>query len=355
MNANCWKLEPDMAATLDAMGQRQDALETMRRALKGQRRECVVDEQLTSPVIGRIVGKGLVDELRDLGYLVIDGVDGRAHYLRLPAGTELTNLPVDGIVEARPPGQEKPVDRNIATVAKDGVYQTADHVAQLKRAKDRDPQSAVDVHVRRLEALRRAGIVVRIADGVWKVPPDLLQKARTHDVRKDKGLAIELRSHLSIDQQVRSIGATWLDRQLVGNASIMSGKGFGAEVRDAMRNRVDFLATQGLAEWRSQRAVLAANLLAKLRDQELTGVGKALGKETGLTYRAVKDGEQASGIYRRSMQLVSGRFAMLDEGMTFTLVPWRPVVERRLGQQLSAIMRGQTITWNLRPGQSISI
>jgi type IV secretory pathway VirD2 relaxase len=347
MDTNRWRLQPGIATTLDAMGQRDDALETVRRALKGQLRECVVHEQPPYPVTGRIAGKGLADELHDRGYLVVDGVDGRAHYLKLPANTDLTGLPTNGIVEARPPGQEKPVDRNIATVAKDGVYQTADHIAQLKQAKDRDPRSAVDAHVRRLEALRRAGIVERLADGVWKVPPDLLQKARTHDAQKDKGVALELRSHLSIDRQVRAIGATWLDRQLVGNGSIASGTGFGAEVRDAMRDRVDFLVTQGLAEWRGQRAVLATNLLATLRDRELTEVAKSLGKETGQTYRAVKDGEQVGGTYRTSIQLVSGRFAMLDDGMGFSLVPWKPVIEQRLGQRITAIVRSSRVTWEL--------
>lgn len=355
MDANRWRLQPGMATTLEAVGQREEVLETVRRALKGQLRECVVHEQPTYPVTGRIAGKGLADELHDRGYLVVDGVDGRAHYLKLPASTDLTDLPTNGIVEARPPAQEKPVDRNIATVAKDGVYQTANHVAQLKQAKDRDPRSAVDAHVRRLEALRRAGIVERLADGVWKVPPDLLQKARTHDVKKDTGLAIELRSHLSIDQQVRAIGATWLDRQLVGNGSIASGTGFGAEVRDAMRDRVDFLATQGLAEWRGHRAALVNNLLETLRDRDLAAAGKMLETRNGQTYRPVKDGQQVSGIYRESLQLASGRFAVLDDRMGFSLVPWRPVVEQRLGQQVSAIMRGRSITWQLERGRSISI
>jgi type IV secretory pathway VirD2 relaxase len=355
MNANRWKLQPQMASTLDAMGQREDALETVRRALKGQRRECVVDERQTSSVIGQIAGKGLVDELHDRGYLVVDGIDGRAHYLKLPAGTDLAELPIHGIVEARPSGQEKPVDRHIANVARDGLYKTADHVVQLKRANDRDPRSTVGAHVRRLEALRRVGIVERIADGVWKVPPDLLQKAQQHDAQKAAGLVMELRSHLPIDRQVRAIGATWLDKQLVGDGSALVGQGFGAQVRDAMRDRVDFLATQGLAEWRGQRAVLVNNLLATLRDRDLAAAGKALERRTGQAYRQAQDGEQVSGVYSRSVQLTSGRFAVLDNGMGFTLVPWRPVVERRLGQQVSAIMRSQSITWQLERGRSIAI
>ncbi len=351
MDAHRWKLQPGMASTLEAMGQREDALETIRLALKGQRRECVIDERPTSPVIGRIAGKGLFDELNDHGYLVVDGIDGRAHYLKLPVGTDLAELPVRGIVEAKLPGKEKPVDHNIAMVTKDGIYATADHLAQQKRANDRDPQSTVDAHVRRLEALRRAGIVERIADGVWTVPPDLLQKARTYDAQKNVGLVIELRSHLPIDRQVRAIGATWLDKQLVGPHLGLTGQGFGAQVRAAMHERVDFLATQGLAEWRERGPVLAKNLLITLRDRDLAAASKALEEQTGQTYRPMREGEHATGIYRRSILLASGRFAMLDDGMGFSLVPWRPVVEQRLGQQVSALIRGSSATWNLGYGR----
>ena len=353
MDANRWKLQPGIAATPDAVGQREDALETVRRALKGERREYVVDEQPTSPVIGRIAGKGLADELQDRGYLVVDGIDGRAHYLKLPAGTDLAELPVHGIVEARLPGQEKRVDRHIATVARDGLYKTADHLAQLKQANDRDPQSTVDAHVRRLEALRRAGIMERIADGVWKVSPDFLQKARTLAAQRDTGLAIELRSHLPVDQQVRVIGATWLDKQLVGDGSALAGQGFGAQVRDAMRDRVDFLAAQGLAEWRGQRAVLVNSLLATLRNRDLAAAGKALEQQTGQTYRPVQDGKQASGIYRGNLQLASGKFAVLDDGMSFCLVPWRPVVEQRICQKVRAVVYGNSVSWRFGRQPSI--
>ncbi|WPH18081.1 relaxase/mobilization nuclease and DUF3363 domain-containing protein [Variovorax paradoxus] len=355
MDANRWKLQPDIAGTLNAMGERDDALQTARRALKGNQRECVVHERLAAPVIGRIAGKGLADELHDRGYLVVDGTDGRAHYLKLPAGTELAELPTHGIVEAKPPALEKPIDRNIAAVAKDSVYKTADHLLQLKQANNRDPQSTVDAHVRRLEALRRSGITERIADGVWKVPPDFTRRAQQHDAQKATGLVIELRSHLPIEQQVRAIGATWLDKQLTSDGAGLATQGFGAQVRDAMHSRLDFLAENGLAERSGQRVALARNLLATLRDRELTTVGKALQDQTGQTYRPVPNGGQASGVYRRNLQLASGRFAILDDGIGFSLVPWRTVIEQRLGQQVSAIVRGQSVDWQFGRQRDIGV
>jgi hypothetical protein len=118
-------------------------------------------------------------------------------------------------------------------------------------------------------------------------------------------------------------------------------------VRDALQGRIGFLVEQGLAERRGSRVVLARNLLSTLRDRELVATGKVIQDQTGLVHRPQRDGERANGIYRRSVQLASGRFAMLDDGMGFSLVPWRPVIEQRLGQQVDAVVRGSSVTWGL--------
>lgn len=355
IDANHWRLGERMEATLTAMGERGDILRTIHKALKGQQRECLIGTGTAVSVIGRIAAKGLADELNDRGYLVVDGIDGRAHYLKLPAGADLTELPIGGIVEARPAGQERPMDQDINSLAQGRVYRTADHLARLQQGAARDPQSTVDAYVRRLEALRRGGVVARVADGVWKVPSDFVSRAQAYDVQKVAGLTIELRSHLPIDQQVRTLGATWLDRQLVGNGDGLARQGFGAQVREAMQGREDFLAELGLTERRGQRVIITRNLLATLRDQELASVGKVIQDQTHLVYRPLRDGDKVSGVYRRSVQLASGRFAMLDDGMGFSLVPWRPVVEQRLGHRVSAIVRGSSATWEVARQRGISI
>ncbi len=347
IDANHWQLSPNMQQTLTTMGERGDILRTMHKALRGQQRECVLETEPTRPVIGRIAAKGLADELNDRGYLVVDGIDGRAHYARLPVGADLAALPVGGIVETKSAGRERAVDRNIAGLVRDGLYRSVDHLVQLRQQGAADPQTGVDAHLRRLEALRRSGIVERMVDGVWRVPPDFLSRTQAHDAQRAADGIIELRSHQPIEQQVRARGATWLDHQMMGNTRNLSRQGFGAQVRGALQDRRDFLVEQGLAERRGARVVLARNLLATLRDRELAEVGKVIQHQTGLLHRPLREGERANGIYRRSVQLVSGRFAMLDDGMGFSLVPWRPVVEQRLGQQVSAIVRGASVTWEL--------
>jgi hypothetical protein len=143
------------------------------------------------------------------------------------------------------------------------------------------------------------------------------------------------------------IGATWLDQQLIAGASGIADNGFGGEVREALRQRSDFLVEQGLAERRGQRVILARNLLATLRGREIDTTAKTIAAETGMAYRPLADGERATGVYRRNVQLASGRFAMLDDGMGFSLVPWKPVIEQRLGQTMTAVVRGASVTWDM--------
>ena len=67
------------------------------------------------------------------------------------------------------------------------------------------------------------------------------------------------------------------------------------------------------------------------------------------------DGQRVAGIYRRSVMLASGRYAMLDDGMGFSLVPWRPVIEQRLGQPLAATVRGGTTSWEIGRRLGVSL
>ncbi len=131
--------------------------------------------------------------------------------------------------------------------------------------------------------------------------------------------------------------------------------GFGREAQQAIQQRADFLAEQGLAERRGQRVVLARNLLSTLRNRELAQAAKEIAADTGLEHRALEDGQRVAGIYRRSLMLASGRYAMLDDGMGFSLVPWRPVIEQRLGHRIAATLRGGGVSWEIGRQHGVSV
>jgi len=355
-----WAIHADAEPTLRAMGERGDIIRTMQCAMSGKQRELAVFQagEDGRAIVGRVAAKGLADELYDKGYLIVDGTDGKAHYVTLPPRSELEQYPTGAVVEVKGSADVRVADRNIAALAVDGVYRTDHHlaVAQGHATPDRDPREVVAAHVRRLEALRRAGIVEREAEGVWRVPSDLTERGRQYDVqRHGGGVAVELKSHLPIERQARVIGATWLDQQLIGGGKGLGDLGFGAEVKDALQQRADFLIEQGLAERRVQRVILARDLLATLRGRELAKAAQEIANETGLEHRPVANGQRVVGVYRRSVMLASGRYAMLDDGMGFSLVPWKPVIEPRLGQQLTATVRGGEGSWEIARQRGISV
>jgi len=206
-----WTIHADAEKTLRALGERGDIIRTMQRAMGGQPRELAVFEPGDDgrTIIGRVAAKGLADALRDRSYLVIDGVDGKAHYVALNARDEPANYPTGAVVEVRGSAEVRAADRNIAALASNGLYRTDHHlaIAQGQAQAGRDPHEVVAAHVRRLEALRRAGIVERIAEGLWKVPDDLPERGRQYDAQRLGGVAVELKSHLPIERQARVIGA----------------------------------------------------------------------------------------------------------------------------------------------------
>ena len=160
-------------------------------------------------------------------------------------------------------------------------------------------------------------------------------------------MVLAVRSDLTIAAQVTANGATWLDHQLlVRNPATLSEGGFGGEVRQALDARVDHLVGDGLARRQAQRVIFARDLLDTLRQGELNAAAARIASETGLAYEALVEGETVAGVYRNRVTLASGRFAMIEDGLGFRLVPWQPALERHLGRQVSgAVEGGARIAW----------
>ena len=272
-----WTLKPGLEATLRDLGVRGDIIKTTHRAMSDTGRAPDVTgfalhgEATVEPVLGRLVARGLHNELTGTAYAIIDGVDGRAHHLIVSD--------LDATGDARP---------------------------------------GANVEARSYE------------DGAGR-----------------RRFSIATRSDLTLEAQITALGATWIDRQLLGKQPDLGGGGFGADVRAAMDRRVDHLVAAGLARRQGPRTLFARDLLDTLRRRELADTIATLSTETGLVHRTSAEGEPVAGIYRRRVTLASGRFAMIDDGLGFQLVPWRQALDHALGQHVSGLMTpGGAVDWN---------
>jgi len=102
-----WVIGVDAETTLRDLAIRSDIIKTMHKALAtGGVDRPIADYTIhgsdTPPIIGRLVAKGLHDELTGEAYAVIDAVDGRAHHVRFRDAETLELAPsIGGIVEVR--------------------------------------------------------------------------------------------------------------------------------------------------------------------------------------------------------------------------------------------------------------
>src|SRR3546814_4121575 len=88
IESGIWVMRGDAEAVLRDLSVRGDIIKTMHRALTrdGGRFDPSVlalhDDVPADPVIGRLVDRGLHDELAGSAYAIVDGADGRTHHLR---------------------------------------------------------------------------------------------------------------------------------------------------------------------------------------------------------------------------------------------------------------------------------
>ncbi|WP_299410361.1 relaxase/mobilization nuclease and DUF3363 domain-containing protein [uncultured Roseobacter sp.] len=359
-----WQLAPRLEETLRRAGERGDIVKTMHRGLgqagldAGAVDYAIYDagDPRAQIVTGRIIDRGLHDEINDGHYIMVDATDGRVHYTALDPRQDMDDLPMGAVVAVHPASTGgKPSDRTIADVARvnDGLY-----TADAHRTLDPDASSDfVEAHIRRLEALRRQSIVRRFADGSWDIPEDLGERVATiaQNQAHYPGRVVAL-SYLSLEAQTTSGGATWLDRELLTKDPVpLRGDRFGAAVTTALRQREDYLVDEGLAQRDGQKLRYQRHLLRVLRQRELAATGDKLGKEMGLEYTAPQDDERIGGVYKRPVQLASGKFAILAQSKEFTLVPWRPVLERHRGKTVGAAMRGSSVSFEFGMKRGIGI
>lgn len=341
-----WRLSHELEPTLRAMGKRADIIATLDREVRARElstspADYSIHDPARSdaqPIVGRIAARGLSDEQIGREYLIVDGIDGRANYVEIGVrGDE--HVREGAIVRISPtPVRLRDVDRTVAEIAaaNGGRYSEEIHLLHDPTASDR----FVQTHVRRLEAIRRStGTVERQPEGTWEIAADHGERALEYERRRAgrEPVRIEPLAAMTLEQMPAHDGITWLDEDgSLADAHGPAGS-FGSKVVDAMRRRQQWLVEQGLAD--------KPDMLDILRRRELQRVAAQLSRELGSHFVEAEPGLPIEGTYRRSVQVGMTRMAVIENSREFTLVPWRPVLERQIGKEVSGIMRGREVSW----------
>lgn len=358
-----WRLTEDLEPTLRRMGEQGDIIRSMQRALNAAGLERAATEQVVdlsggASVTGRLVARGLADELRDRHYLIVDGIDGRSHYVDIGRGADVEPLPDGAIIRISPRSAATgETDLRIAEIA---AANGGRYSIELHRAAEAGVSAGfAQSHVRRLEAIRRrVGGVERDSDGRWSIPPNFVELADRYEAlrARDAPVEVELLSAVPLQHLPAHDGATWLDRELVSPQEAARDAGFGREVRSALALRRAWLVERGLASLVGEQLACQPEMVRRLEQRELRRTAALLSRESGLEFVATEKGMQVEGVVRRRVDLASGRFAMIENGREFALVPWRPVLARAIGRSVAGrIRKDGGISWTIGRGRSLEV
>ncbi len=344
-----WRVSKEFERTLKDLGERGDIIKQMHRAL-GDRRDRVFDPVRPFsggagqvPLTGELIRKTMGGDGHDIPYVIVDGLDGRVVHCRVSNAEEIDGISPGMIVTLKPPNLEpRPSDENIALIASenDGIYSAALH----HQSDPRSTPAFIRAHIRRLEALRRQGLVERLQTGEWRVPRNYLSRVRQHHERSvgKTGAKLEVESWSKLERQIDAIGSTWLDTE---PAYESGARGFADDVREAIRNRRAILRSRGVLSANDSKLGKAS--FEALKRAGLDHHGKTLAQQLGKTYHPLPPSGSIEGIYVKSIKTPEGRFAVIDLGKTLTLAPWGHVMERAKGQTISGMVRGDQVSWQI--------
>ena len=167
---------------------------------------------------------------------------------------------------------------------------------------------------------------------------------------------LRIQSYLAFEKLAEAEGVTWLDKELFGKSLAPVGdQGFGSEVKSELNRRRQWLMAQGLATLDGDGQLQAMPRLAEtLRLREYQSAVQALSRELGLSPHSPSEGERINGSFARTVNLASGKYAVIARSQEFVMVPWRPDMERLRGLDVSGTVSAQGIQWETGLRRGIS-
>lgn len=354
-----WAVDSSFTKTLRDMNERTQMVKAIHRSLEqnGYSVGLVTERNRFDPsslsaqlVTGVVQQFGRPDDTREGGFVVIQSLGGEPIYAKVSESEIFETLRKGQIITFQPHqlGARK-IDHSISDFAKshNGTYSEVRHITEGGNISPAYAQA----HVRRLEALRRKDLVKRHQDGTWHIPNNYLERASNYEADKAMRLpaSIHRQSTQTMAQMQRARGATWLDERL-------SKEGFSrledTGLQNALKKRQMVLQKMGLGF--SEDGRLAKTALDELRKTDLRDASTKITESMNKPYAALGDSRTVEGIYRAAIDRPSGRFAVIERAKDFTLVPWRPVMDKGLNRSIKGRISAAGISWDVTKQRGLS-
>lgn len=360
-----WQVSDDLEPALRQLGRRGDIINSLRYDLNPDGQGHLLERvrihdadpslphaKLTEPIVGRLVRRGLYDEIEDRHFLVIDAVDGHTHVLDIGKGESTPHIGDNSILRLAPKvPQISAADHTIAKVAaaNGGRYSVELHL----RTDPNAHQHFAEAHVRRLEAVRKGtGAVSRDANGMFRVGDAYRETALAYERQKaaQTPVRIDVLSPEPLKALERRNAWTWLDKELTAaDRMVLAETGFGEQVQQSLVRRQNWMIEQGLIKDQGNGTLTySANLERHMAARELKAEGDRLAQHLGKAYGQMKPYEEFRGIVKDKISLNSGDYALVERAKDFALVPWRDVLERQRGREIGGMQHSNgRIEWSL--------
>ena len=351
-----WRVKPDFTQTLTKMGEQNDIIKTLHRAFGERSAElrlgadaifdpAAPNAQSQAGIVKRF---GRPDDTREGAFVVIETLRGQPLYAKVAEDDLFGSLKVGQAVTVQAFDPEPiQADRNIVAHAKNRNGQFSFVHVYLE---ENNSEEYTRAHERRLEALGRAGVVSKNKSGAWDIPDDYLDRVRDYHKQLAKRLPAPLvrDSVLTLSQMETARGATWLDEQLKRGS--LEEDRTSRELLDAAAKRRVALRQMGFAIGDKDRLLQLS--INELKEMDFKEAGEALENHMGKPYASSSGASHIEGVFKRTIERPSGKFAVIEKSREFTLVPWRSIMERRRGLSIiGRASRGGGISWNVRDRQ----
>jgi type IV secretory pathway VirD2 relaxase len=349
-----WRLEPHALDRLRGFTQHRAVQRLVEKHLNASDHngsiEIVDKAKLRVPITGRVLGRGLANELSDAAYIVVAGIDGKTYYAALSSHSErhlaeparAGDIVTLSGVESRPTGR---ADRTIVEQAAGnrGLYDAQRHLESIRGQRlpfGAAPERYVEAHVRRCDALVSRGFLARESEGRYRVPSDLLERLTVDPARaRDSAfITVEVQGR-DLRAQVAARVFTWLDEQLVTGAPQSLRQSavrtrFQDDLIEAAERRTCQLVQLGLARIDADGVQFDSQLRSKLMRIEHEDAVRRLSQTYG-RYVELAQTQRFAGRVAATETLVSGAHAVVVSGDRFTLVPAEHDLAKLVGRDVS--------------------